>query len=338
MKNIFQIALIFVLGNLWGQSQYSFELNQKVQGQYLLVEINVAKESGEDVFLGTCNLPFKEDNGVLDLENAILVDSVMGVFSSEYDEASYRKPGLFTSEFVHVMIFKNNNGSGTGAMVSDLKQNVTTVAIPIEDPCGESKLSWMERKTAVYNMDNEKIKSSVIFKVAEPIALIDKPEKPQLVKEGETLKANGNNIEWYLDGHKIDDASGLEFTPVMSGEYQVASNNGCEKVFSEPLKVSKVTALEAKENKKAILNISPNPFSGNTTVNYSVSSPSDVLIEVFDILGNKLETLVEETKSEGNYQVDYYGGLNTTEGVYIVKMKIGEEVYTKRIVELGNKG
>lgn len=336
-SKILHIVFLLAVLPVFGQSSYTFELDQKVQGEYVLVEINVEKQSGEDLSLGTCNLPFIEENGVLDLENAILVDSLTGVFSSKYDQASYKNPGLFSVGFIHVMIFKNNNGNGSGALVSELKQTVTTIAIPIKDPCGESELAWLGNKAAIYDMDNKKISSDVQLTTVNSLKLSNKPAKPLLAQDGDVLKAQGENIEWYLDGVKLD-IEGNELLPVVDGEYQAADFNGCERSFSDPLVISKVTANDALSSLKQGLSVFPNPFVGNTKLKYTVEKTANVTIEVFDILGNKLETLVDEIKNSGQYEIDYLGGLSTSEGIYIVKMKIGEEVYTKRIVELGDNG
>ena len=40
----------------------------------------------------------------------------------------------------------------------------------------------------------------------------------------------------------------------------------------------------------------PNPFNPSTTIKYSVSQTLNVVIKVFDILGNQIETLVNEEK------------------------------------------
>jgi hypothetical protein len=48
----------------------------------------------------------------------------------------------------------------------------------------------------------------------------------------------------------------------------------------------------------------PNPFNPNTKIKYSVPQSSDVVIKVFDILGNEIETLVNEEKPAGSYEIN----------------------------------
>jgi hypothetical protein len=47
----------------------------------------------------------------------------------------------------------------------------------------------------------------------------------------------------------------------------------------------------------------PNPFNPNTIIIYSKHKLSSVVIEVFDIIGNKIETLLNEEKQTGTYEV-----------------------------------
>ena len=45
----------------------------------------------------------------------------------------------------------------------------------------------------------------------------------------------------------------------------------------------------------------PNPFNPSTKIKYSIPQSSNVVIKVFDILGNEIETLVNEEKPAGTY-------------------------------------
>ena len=44
----------------------------------------------------------------------------------------------------------------------------------------------------------------------------------------------------------------------------------------------------------------PNPFNPSTKIKYSIPQSSNVIIKVFDILGNEIETLVNEEKPVRN--------------------------------------
>ena len=50
----------------------------------------------------------------------------------------------------------------------------------------------------------------------------------------------------------------------------------------------------------------PNPFNPSTKIKYSIPQSSNVIIKVFDILGNEIETLVNEEKPAGTYEITWY--------------------------------
>ena len=59
----------------------------------------------------------------------------------------------------------------------------------------------------------------------------------------------------------------------------------------------------------------PNPFNPSTKIRYSIPNvmdanlrPLQTTLKVFDILGREVETLVNETKTAGNYEVNFNAG------------------------------
>ena len=88
---------------------------------------------------------------------------------------------------------------------------------------------------------------------------------------------------------------------------------------------------EYAEN-KIKLNAFPNPFSNNTQISYELKENANVSIDVYDVLGNKIETLLkDENQISGKHVMDY-SAKNNAKGVYLVAVKIDGQIYTKRIV------
>jgi photosystem II stability/assembly factor-like uncharacterized protein len=67
----------------------------------------------------------------------------------------------------------------------------------------------------------------------------------------------------------------------------------------------------------------PNPFNPSTKIKYSVPHSSNVTIKVFDILGNEIETLVNEEKAVGTYEITWYAA-NLPSGIYFYQLKAGD--------------
>jgi hypothetical protein len=77
----------------------------------------------------------------------------------------------------------------------------------------------------------------------------------------------------------------------------------------------------------------PNPFNPSTKLKYSVPQTSQVQIKVYDVLGNEIETLVNEEKSVGSYELTWYAE-NLPSGIYFYQLKTGDFVSTKKMILL----
>lgn len=65
----------------------------------------------------------------------------------------------------------------------------------------------------------------------------------------------------------------------------------------------------------------PNPFNPETVIPYTLFKPASVRLTVFDILGRKTETLVNDFQTEGNYQI-IFNGQNRPSGIYTCRLEI----------------
>ena len=63
----------------------------------------------------------------------------------------------------------------------------------------------------------------------------------------------------------------------------------------------------------------PNPFNPNTTIQYSINKSGFVNISVYNLLGEKISTLVNEYKTNGSYIVSF-NGKNLSSGIYFYKI------------------
>jgi len=62
----------------------------------------------------------------------------------------------------------------------------------------------------------------------------------------------------------------------------------------------------------------PNPASGTTTIRYRVETPSQVLLEVYNEAGNRIQVLVNQRQEEGTYTVPFNTS-TLSSGIYFVK-------------------
>jgi len=69
----------------------------------------------------------------------------------------------------------------------------------------------------------------------------------------------------------------------------------------------------------------PNPFNPSTTINYAVPKVSDISIDVYNILGKKVSSLINQRKTAGNHTVQFQA-TNLASGVYFYVLKANGKV------------
>jgi len=77
----------------------------------------------------------------------------------------------------------------------------------------------------------------------------------------------------------------------------------------------------------------PNPFNPTTAIGYQLSAVSDVELSIYNLLGQKVATLVSERKNAGNHQVEWDAG-QLSSGVYYYMIKAGEFQDVKKMILL----
>ena len=80
----------------------------------------------------------------------------------------------------------------------------------------------------------------------------------------------------------------------------------------------------------------PNPFNPSTIIPYQLAASSHVRLEVFNLLGQRIATLVDGERPAGFHTATWHavdaGGRAVAAGVYIYRMTVGEEHQTGRMV------
>jgi len=76
----------------------------------------------------------------------------------------------------------------------------------------------------------------------------------------------------------------------------------------------------------------PNPFNPQTTITYSLNHSGIVNLDIYNILGRKVETLVNEMKTPGNYSVQW-NGQDFSSGEYFYRIQLGDsKVLTQKML------
>ncbi len=75
----------------------------------------------------------------------------------------------------------------------------------------------------------------------------------------------------------------------------------------------------------------PNPFNPSTQIDYSIAQSGAVTLDVFDMLGRKVATLVDEQQAAGSYSVAF-DGTGLASGLYLYRLSAGDNVSTRTMV------
>lgn len=91
----------------------------------------------------------------------------------------------------------------------------------------------------------------------------------------------------------------------------------------------------------------PNPFNSKTMIGYDMAASGDVTLKVYDVLGNKVVTLVDEYKLSGKYEIEFAANSHSGEswnlpagrqglasGIYFYQLRAAEFLETKKMMLL----
>jgi hypothetical protein len=73
----------------------------------------------------------------------------------------------------------------------------------------------------------------------------------------------------------------------------------------------------------------PNPFNASTTIKYTLPNEGYVTIDVFDIMGRRIETLVSNHQSAGSHSVTW-NAESVSSGIYLYRIQAGDYTESKR--------
>lgn len=95
-------------------------------------------------------------------------------------------------------------------------------------------------------------------------------------------------------------------------------------LVSAPIETSKPKAFYLAQNY-------PNPFNPTTTIEYQLPSATFVKLDVFDALGRKVSTLVNERKGAGAHRVNF-NAAGLASGTYFYKLQAGDKVEARKMM------
>ncbi len=114
---------------------------------------------------------------------------------------------------------------------------------------------------------------------------------------------------------------------------------GCKNIYVDTVEVTFIglnSSVRNSQNLKAV----PNPFVGNTNLSYTlIENANSVNIEVYDVVGRKVATLLENTPQvAGKHTINYINDdRENASGVYIVVLTVDGNTSITRIVDIAKQ-
>jgi hypothetical protein len=77
----------------------------------------------------------------------------------------------------------------------------------------------------------------------------------------------------------------------------------------------------------------PNPFNPSTTISFALPEANHVRLDIYNVLGQKVETLVDQNMPAGTHEVEWYTS-TAASGVYFYRLEAGTFSETKKMMFL----
>ena len=153
--------------------------------------------------------------------------------------------------------------------------------------------------------------------------------------------AQNSQVSWssFNGGFGVSSSENSIVTSSAGFSFSGETKNGSTDIISGFLADYNLIITDVKDKESLIPEVYrlnqnyPNPFNPSTKIKFSIPELSYVTIKIFDILGNEIETLINNEKPSGSYELTWNAG-NLPSGIYFYQLKAGEFVETKKMILL----
>ena len=193
----------------------------------------------------------------------------------------------------------------------------------------------------IFEVDSAGVLTQLILNntLTSPVGLTYDPVSRNLYvldHQGKVLEVNPQNgeVTELMTGFQSssDNWCGIDISP--DGDYLLITENVANYIY-----IFQRTASVIEGNNQPVISVFelkqnyPNPFNPSTSIQYTISSRQFVTLKIYNVLGQEIETLVNEEKTTGIYE-GKFNAKNLTSGVYFYKLKVGEFIQTKKMILL----
>lgn len=149
----------------------------------------------------------------------------------------------------------------------------------------------------------------------------------------EDLPQSQTNYNWIVPNIETDSGQVMVIQDNNTGtDYSDASGN-----FSITL-ITGIKEVSQSPDKFILYPAYPNPFNPTTTIHYELNEGSEISLKIYNLVGEKIRTLVDDSQSVGSKSI-VWDGKNDHEqavgsGVYICILQAGNEINVRKMTLL----
>ncbi len=353
-------------GGSWGQlTDYGLDYNWNIQA-YL------AGANGQTVVMGATS-PAKDVTGYkiyrsIDAEN---FDEIAEIDPAE--EYTDESPEVNQTNYYYIKALYDGQESAPSNTVNIFVPDLSGTEIAYDDGSAEDSIApnsgeviavkfMPETQNQTYHLHYAKVfiqemgnASQILIRVynemnGEPNMLFQFAYSTDILTEGWNFVPIPDNYmeQAQFDGNFYIGIFALPGTPTYgvdtnnTGSSYLMTNDGWSEYTTGNAMIralgTYVNSTESNNIVQAKINATnyPNPFNPVTTIKYNVPTSGKVIVEIYNIAGQKVKTLVNENQKAGMNQVVWNGtdnaGRTVTSGIYLYKIKNGKYTSTKKMI------
>ncbi len=285
---------------------------------------------GSDVVNFNLNFPclhnysFQEIAAIIDSAANVVhpTDSLWYAFSDDFAFDGT----VNTWEFIY-----RDASNGPGQVLNRIKYNEQWGGLSYDDMWG-----WYDGEFTSTDLGVN------VFRAADPSSFIQTAEANGGAEFRQQTIPPGYELNVELDLGRLSDQ---DYNPPDDGlywglRYVIEDGNGNihkEKEFIADLETGQIILINGVDDnsqvpcKYELMQNYPNPFNPTTNINFTLPKNSNVRLSVYNLLGQKVATLMDKPLTAGQYHVTFNGS-DLPSGVYFYTLRAGNFVATKKMI------
>ncbi|KAA3637035.1 MAG: T9SS C-terminal target domain-containing protein [Calditrichaeota bacterium] len=233
-----------------------------------------------------------------------------------------------------------DGGSGVTVTIPEVNNQTSLEVVTTDgdDPPANGAFTILPGGATVYHID---ILQS--WYTTPPYTICIDYDDTGMDADMESMVALWHNVVYWDTANFVYDTAWFDVTTTLD----TVSNIVCGETDSfspftvgigtSPVSVEELISPEIPESFTLSQNY-PNPFNPETAIEYSIPARANVSIEVFNVLGQKVKTLVDKNHAAGVYRIVWDGmnksGKKVSSGVYLYKLTTDDFSETKTMILL----